>query len=273
MCGLKVKYLKESITEEGQRHLEIMNKVIRLTTLKESSNAKTMNDIVKNKFFISDQIKENLIGLTHDNASALSSEENGLAGMVKKNSSNFIYDLCNPCHCLNLCIKHSLDILPKEVLSFVDNIHHHFAFPQRKAALRRIQEENNMEVLLLKEYGKTRWLSLGLCIERLLKIWPSLKLYSKDAIKNKTLRKKVLNQLKKIDLQLNNQVFKLKIQMLSYIINQTNKLSTLLQNQSFNLGELRKEMKICFQILFKLICLKEKFDTDFEDFLRLIGRN
>jgi len=130
----------------------------------------------------------------------------------------------------------------------VNRIHHHFAFPQRKAALKRIQEENNMEVLLLKEYGQTRWLSLGQCMERLLKIWPSLELYTTKTIERKKLTSKFAKSVKKLDSFLKNKVFKLKIMALSFMVNQINLLSQLLQSQIFNLGELRTEMIVCFKL-------------------------
>jgi len=248
LCGLKVKYLKESELEDGKFSLEILNKVIGLSSLKESSDAATIFEIVHQKIFVDERIMNNFIGVTHDNASTLASQANGLAGKLKDSLPHFIYDLCDPCHCLNLALKHSLESLPDEVLDFVNRIHHHFAFPQRKAALKRIQEENNMEILLLKEYGQTRWLSLGQCMERLLKIWPSLELYTSKTIERKKLTSKFAKSVKKLDSFLKNKVFKLKIMALSFMVNQINLLSQLLQSQIFNLGELRTEMIVCFKL-------------------------
>ena len=72
-------------------------------------------------------------------------------------------------------IKHSLNSLPVEITLFINSIHHFFKnSPQRKAKLKNIQIENGWPTLSLKPYIKTRWLSLGDSLKRLILIWESL---------------------------------------------------------------------------------------------------
>ena len=75
-------------------------------------------------------------------------------------------------------------VLPRNLLNFVGKLHKHFKSPQRKALLRRIQKENNENQLILKPYIKTRWLSLGDSLERIIEIWGSLVNYMAYFIKD-----------------------------------------------------------------------------------------
>ena len=42
-----------------------------------------------------------------------------------------------------------------------------------------------MDVMLPKKYAETRWLSLGQSLQRILRIWPSLKQYTQIYIPKK----------------------------------------------------------------------------------------
>ena len=111
--------------------------------------------------------------MAHDNGSSLIGENIGLISLLKKDNIEF-FDLKDPCHGLNLVLKHSLSSLPPEMMQFVHSIASHFASPQRKALLRKIQEENGEKVLYPKKLALTRWLSLGGCLDRMIDIWGSL---------------------------------------------------------------------------------------------------
>jgi len=65
-------------------------------------------------------------------------------------------------------------------MHFIERICYYFAYPQRKAALRRVQEENNLPVKFPKQIAPTRWLSLGKCLTRVVNIWQSLVKYFKN---------------------------------------------------------------------------------------------
>jgi len=51
------------------------------------------------------------------------------------------------CHGLNLTTKNSIKILPKELIEFVSAISQHFSSLQKRASLKRIQEENQLPTL------------------------------------------------------------------------------------------------------------------------------
>ena len=61
-------------------------------------------------------------------------------------------------------------------------IHNHFVSPERRATLLKIQAANNQPRLYPKKWIKTRRLSLGETLNRILKIWNSLTLYMENNI-------------------------------------------------------------------------------------------
>jgi len=180
ICALKIRYQTQ---EEDDYKLPIQktqSRIISIKTLQESSTGQTYLNIVENKLLnLNEEIQANFVGITHDNASCLSSHKNGLYGLIKKKKTDYFFDLPDPCHGLNLVLQDSIKGLPNDLMKFVDKIHHYFQFPQRKAKLALIQRKLGQEKLLLCRYVETRWLSLGLSLERLLQVWPGLIEYMK----------------------------------------------------------------------------------------------
>jgi len=161
ITALKVKYLKERVDEEGFTKNVLQNKIIAIKYLKESSNAKTMLQIIDEKIFgLDEKIKSNLVGFVHDHASVLNGETNGLVALLRKSLDQKFMNLNDFCHSLNLAVDKSLDTLPEELMDFIYDIHNHFIRTQRIAYLNRLQIEKGFKVLSLKHYVKTRWLSL-----------------------------------------------------------------------------------------------------------------
>jgi len=142
-----------------------------------------MHNIIKDRLLINQEIERNFIGIVHDSASSLTGKYNGLVRKLQEDK-NDLFSLRDPCHCFNLILKNSLTKLPKNIMKFVTKIHLHFKSPQRKAILSNIQKENNEKQLALKPYIKTRWLSLGSSLERLIEIWGSLKTYMEQRKKS-----------------------------------------------------------------------------------------
>ena len=144
ICALKVRYLKEA--KKGDKlSLQLQNKVIGIKYLEDSSDGATMYNIVKEKLFdLSEKIKGNFSGIVHDLAKSLTSTEKGLIGNLHKEYEKPFFNLNDPCHCLNLVLKHLLEEVPMETTKFIAKIHSYFTYPQRKAKLRKIQVKNNL---------------------------------------------------------------------------------------------------------------------------------
>ena len=267
-CGIKVKYL----TKDEMGKAKVNDKFLGLTKLEEKSNGETMRKIVQEKLFWSSTIKRNLLGMTHDRGSSIVGGNVGLISLLEEDIQSKISSLPDPCHSLNLVIKNSLDCLSEEIRSFIADIHTHFLSPQKKAKLRRIQQENNLPVLNPKKYVKVRWLSLGLSLERLIKIWDALKLYI-DQIKRPKERKlrkgrkrrkgKNNGELKSIDVNkfdalLNSPLFASEIRFLSFITTKINFYNQKFQNpylEPQKVGEISQEAFYFFANLVVLPCI------------------
>ena len=265
VCALKVKYL---ITEWDQNLKEnitqIKNKIISLSNLKESSSGLSLKNVIEERLFSSESIKNQFFGLTHDNASSLTSPNCGVVALLEQNGNNF-FDLKDPCHGLNLTLKHSLKELPSKLMDFVESITNYFAYPQRKAALKKIQEDNNLFIRFPKQLAPTRWLSLGDCLVRLIEIWESLVKYfekyknqqtsqKKKKIKasNAEGRKKKMSS-KEINELLNDEVFYLQINFLSYVVNVINKYNKRFQDQQMDICGLKNNLNECYNSILDLL--------------------
>ena len=180
ICGLKVRYLKEyEESFKGPNGLQatitrrkIENKIIGIKYLKGESTAQVILDIAKEKLLELDpKVKNNMVGFTHDRHSSFRGKFNGLSVLFSRELSQKIFDLPDPCHALSNCPSKSLPSVPEEMLKFTTKIHSYFSSSQRKERLKISQKEGNLDILLLKKYVESRWLSLGDSLERLLLLW------------------------------------------------------------------------------------------------------
>jgi len=153
-CALKVKYLAAQKDEEYQCEITtIQNKLIGISKLEENATSVTLYKIVKEKLFYDEEIKKNCIGITHDRGSNIVGCFNGLLPTekkIRKDSKKYFFSLNDPCHSLNLVVKHSIQSLPKAMINFIIKIHNHFVSPERRATLLRIQAEHNFQDFIKK---------------------------------------------------------------------------------------------------------------------------
>ena len=223
ISALKVKYLKEDFDEQGIRRTTMQNRTIGIKYLKHSTTAKTMYDITNEKLLgLSEEIKSNLVGYVHDHASNLSGIYNGLGALLKSNLKQQIMDLKDPCHSINLTLYQSIEILPSQIIKFIKKVHNHFISPQRVAYLHNVQLNNNMKVLSPIHYVKTRWLTLGQSLDRLIELWESLKLYMNLKPKFQGVTNAHYHNFSKL---LDDDNFKLKILFVAGIVKKLNEMS------------------------------------------------
>jgi len=185
----------------------------------------------------------------HDHASALTGEYNGLGALLNKECEGFIMDLKDPCHSINLALLQSLESLPDQVTNFVTEIHNHFISPQRVAYLHKIQLEKGYSLLSPKHYIKTRWLSIGESLNRLLLIWHSLIDYMRKRPPFPGMKKEKYDEFTKL---LENKEFKLQIIFMNKVIGKLNETSIKFQNQTSEIQNLKLEISRCLRDLAKL---------------------
>lgn len=246
LCALKAKYIE---TNEGKTRVQ--NKIVGLYKLRESSSGETMFEVLKQKLFFNEEIKNNLTGIVTDHASSLIGPETGLIVRLKEAlEPRFIFTLKDPCHALNIVAKNSLDILPSEIMATILELSAHFSYPQRVAALYAVQEKNNLPLLRPKKYGKTRWLSLNDSIERMIEIWDSLKIYMTEQ-----------NLCPSIKAMLNNEKFYLQICFLCNILKRINKYNIILQNHSLPIGDLKITIDECYDSVSYLVLKPDRMEV------------
>jgi len=85
ILALKVKYLEKQFDYQKQEDVTtIQNKIVGIKSFQESSTGEKMCEIVKEILFDNEAVKNNLIGISHDNASSLTGEKIGLVTLLKK---------------------------------------------------------------------------------------------------------------------------------------------------------------------------------------------
>jgi len=267
ICALKVRYLKETVDAEGVKRNKLQNRIIGIKYLKESSDAKTMFHFVQEKLLnLNPQIESNMVGYVHDHASNLSGLHNGLGALLKDKfdkKNHFFMDIKDPCHALNLVLTHSLESLPTNIMDFVEKIHNFFISPQRIAFLTRLQIENNFIVLSPKHYAKTRWLSLGESLQRLLLIWESLEKLMELKPSFSGVQKEKFKEFSKL---LEDKNFKLQIIFLAGVVDKINKVNIKLQGQTLEIHHLKPTLHSLIKSISKLLLKPKHIPADLMKF-------
>ena len=216
--------------------------------------------------------------MAHDNGSSLVGENIGLSSLLKKENLPF-FALKDPCHGLNLVAKHALNSLPYEMVQFVQNISSRFSSPQRKAQLKKLQEENGGNFLYPKKLAFTRWLSFGDCLGRIIDIWGSLQKYYEFYILNKKDKKensknkennssKTLKlKSKDVDDLLNNETFYLQMYLLNHFINTLNRYNIKFQSQKASVSEIKRNLHECYYSLLDLVLKSEIYEKSIGELL------
>lgn len=263
IVAIKVRYVDDSDRKEP-----IKNRILGISTLQESSSGETLFNIVKEKLFSDDILQRNFISIAHDYASSISSYSKGLVGRLQKLKTSFL-DLKDPCHALSLTIKNSMKFLPSQILDFISSIHKHFKnSPQRRVAFQKFQMNKGLDPLLLVPYIRTRWLSLGDSLKRLITLWDVLTFYirglketiipEENTIDDDEDNEEDLNTSKKLSYTelhecLTNNYFKAQILFLYYIIKKLNTYNIRLQDQTLTAPGLKSEVFACYDEMCSLI--------------------
>jgi len=263
ICALRVRYLKEKIDNQKKVPVKyIENKLLGIKTMGESSDSQALLAIVEGKVLKNDDISQNFVGITHDNASCFTGSNTGLIVLLRDKLKKEFYDLPDPCHGLNLALQHALETLPDQVMDFVNDIHTYFSYPQRKVKFKNLQQENNQQGKLLLKYGHTRWLSLAQCLQRLIDLWGPLINYMNQSPPNKQ-KQKEANKIKSFKSSLENESFYLKILFLEHVIKKISNVNQQLQSQTLDISKLKIRFKTCFNSILEIVCVPEKFETPF----------
>lgn len=124
---------------------------------------------------------KNVIGLSLDNASVNMGRHNGLyTHFAKKNPD--IYTAGCPCHIIHNTASHASKSFSNITHFCIDDlivdVYYYFdKSTKRQATLKEFCDFCDQGYREILKYGATRWLSKEVCVDRLLKQYPSLKSY------------------------------------------------------------------------------------------------
>ena len=262
ICALKVRYLKEFVDDQKNERWKLQSKIIGLKYLDESSDAKTLLEATQEKLLnLSTKVKENLVGIVHDHASSLSGMENGFGKLLKGDLGRYFMDLKDPCHSYNLALSKASKFVPEEMINFVEDIHNHFRSPQRVACLFKVQKKP----LGLRHYARTRWLSLGQSLDRMLLIWDDLKEYmkKKPKLKSKDFREPKFEEFFNL---LDDDTFKMKIRIWNSIVGKINAVNTRFQSQQMEIQDLKLEIHNCIWEIARLFIANQHLPQQIVEF-------
>jgi len=262
ICIVRARYIQEKFDPLlNEKVSSIKNQIVAVEELTTSSSGMTFYNILKNRILSHAELKKNWVGICHDGAANLSGNGIGLVGLLSKNEKENYFDLHDPCHCYDLALEAALQKLPSNFISFVRNIHSYFQHsPQRQALLNERQSVSQKPILKLKKYADTRWLSLGNCIERLLKVWDDLISYFEHLQTRKSNENEFLTLLKQNE-------FKMKTKIISILILKLNSFNIRLQAHRLEIHQLK--LIIHETLIFNINALlkEEKKVIDFEKWI------
>lgn len=137
---------------------------------------------------------ENCMSFAADNANVMQGMNQGVAGFLFRKCPS-IYIMKCPCHLIHLAAEKAAAQLPMHVEDTIVDIYYYLdKSSKRKQELRQFQTLCGVEIRKILKHVSTRWLSLGICIERLLQQWPALLEYFKT--EQSKLKKKEKNGLR-----------------------------------------------------------------------------
>jgi len=121
-----------------------------------------------------------------------------------------------------------------------------------------VQVKNDLIRLNPKHFAKTRWLSFGESLERLLKIWDSLEIFMKNTSNKKSVEKKERLTCKGFLKFFEDLDFKIKISFLSTISNKLNKFNMMFQRNGLEIQHLKSGIYKCVHYFAQLIFQQDK---------------
>jgi len=106
---------------EPDNYKRPVTKLISVLPITISSNGQTIFDMLVDKVFVSDEIKQNCMGIVTDDASNMTSEEKGVSSRLKE-MCNHIVIMKDISHALNNVFKKSLEAIPKTIVEIIRRI-------------------------------------------------------------------------------------------------------------------------------------------------------
>ena len=150
-----------------------------------------------------------------------------------------------PCHSAHLCASHACERLPQAVEDLVCDIYSFFSHSaKRLAEFETFQHFAQTEPHKILKPAQTRWLSLQMCVSRILEQWDALELFFANVAQRDRLiaAKNAANALK-------NPIFKMYFHFLDYVLPKFTSFNKLFQSENPNLRCLTQELVSLYKSL------------------------
>lgn len=164
-----------------------------LLTLKECSKASTGENIFK---LLDAELQKrkipwsNCICFAADNANVMQGLGKGVAGYIGRQNPG-IYFLGCPCHLMHIAAERAAKELPIDLHDVLTKIWYYLdKSSNRHQDLRRFQQLCDVSVHKILKHVSTRWLSLGVCLDRLIEQWEPLRNYFEGEYQKKKVSSK-----------------------------------------------------------------------------------
>ena len=119
----------------------------------------------------------NCVSFASDNAAVMSGMGKGVAGHISRVQPNIYFMGC-ACHLMNIAAQKAAGELPCPVSDVLIDIYYFLdKSANRKQRLKEFQGLCGKDARKILKLVNTRWLSLGLCLNRLLEMWEPLERY------------------------------------------------------------------------------------------------
>jgi len=160
-----------------------------MQSLQECTEASTGENIFRilDNFMSSHNIPwQNCICFAADNASVMSGKNKGVASFLRQKVPS-IYIVGCACHLMHLAAGKAASSLSVKVDELLIDVYYYLdKSSSRKQHLEQFQKLHAIDVHKILKHVSVRWLSIGICLTRLLEQWPALKEFFATEVKNKT---------------------------------------------------------------------------------------
>ena len=170
---------------EGRDPTKVSTKLVSILPIKESSTGETLHNKLVTTILNDPKIQANFMGISTDGGSNLAGPELGIQGRLAIEYPHMVF-MRDFSHLYNNIFRKALKAFPENITKIITNICSHFEHSnQREALLKAIQVKQGASPLGILSLVPTRWLSMGLSLERILLLWDHLNVYFKDHGTNK----------------------------------------------------------------------------------------
>lgn len=181
---------------------------------------------------------ENVIGFCADTCNVMFGKQHSVSQLLVHNHPWIIPVKCS-CHLIHLCASHAAKTLPKSLEDLCRNVYSHFRLSsQRCDTFKEFQQFLQIDQHQMLRAGQTRWLSMKMCVDRMLEQYEALKLYFRGlALEDPT------HTNDSITKSINNMFTRAYLEFMSFNLGRLTSFNTLFQSEIPLLHVLKGEVR------------------------------